>query len=259
MIVLLAESKTMSSQEEEISQQTYKAHEPTLEAMADKTMAYISSLSSEEISERLGVSGNMARSISKMAYEFPFKSLGYTAIKGFTGVAFKAFRAEDLSQGNLEYAQNHLRIISSLYGILRPCDIIKPYRLEFNKNCGPANENITKYLKAKTTISLVKFLKETAVKEVLDLLPSDAAKLIDWKIIKAFAKVERVSFQFIDSNEKLKTPGAAKLKELRGKMAREIIEKEIKEYKDLIKTESIDYLHSKEYSKPGYPVFLVSP
>lgn len=52
------------------------------------------------------------------------------AIGCFTGDVYKGLNIDDFTQDDLKYSQNHLRILSGLYGILKPLDLMKPYRLE---------------------------------------------------------------------------------------------------------------------------------
>lgn len=256
MVILLAESKSMSTNQVSIEKSVFENHMPVLEELADQTMSFLAEQNPDRISEILGVSTIMAKNILKLAYDFPLKSTGYKAIEGFTGVAYRALAAKSLSSQALEFANNNLRIISSLYGVLKPEDIIKPYRLDFNKNCGPDNSNIIKYLKPKTTIAFSKFIKENNVNEVLDLLPADATKCLDWKIIKAFTKVNKVCFQTLTVKGILKTPSATRIKELRGLMARLILQKNITSFTDLIQEENENFIFSAQDSKPGLPVFL---
>ena len=258
MIILLAESKTMASQQDEISEQEYLIHRPLLEDMADKTMAFIATLNCSQISEMLGVSSQLSRKIINLAYEFPAKTKGNNALHSFTGDAYRALDASSLNRETIIRANKHLRIISSLYGILKPDDIIKPYRLDFNKDCGPDHVNMTKYLKSKVTISLVNFIKQTEQQEIIDLLPADASKCLDWKIIRAFSKVNKICFQTLTPAGKLRTPQAARLKELRGKMTRFILQEDIKTFSDLINYRNDDFVYSPDDSKLGLPVFITS-
>lgn len=257
MVTLLAESKTMLSEEKPVLESVFEDHTPALEEMADHTMDFIRNLSVNEISELLGISSQLAMKSVGYAYEFPNKKMGYGAIYGFTGEAFKALDVSTISKEALDFANDNLRIISSLYGILKPDDIIKPYRLEFNKNCAPNNQNIAKYLKPKITIEFVKFLRSQKVKDVIDLLPADADACLDWKIIRSVSKVHKINFKTLDNSGKLKTPLTKHLKESRGKMARFILENSIQSFSDLIKAESEDFFYSPNDSKPGLPVFLV--
>lgn len=52
------------------------------------------------------------------------------AVLAFAGDTYRGLDASSLSAGDLDYAQGHLRILSGLYGLLRPLDLIQPYRLE---------------------------------------------------------------------------------------------------------------------------------
>lgn len=52
------------------------------------------------------------------------------ALFSYTGIVFKRLNPKDFSASELEYAQEHLRLTSFCYGLLRPLDVIRPYRLE---------------------------------------------------------------------------------------------------------------------------------
>lgn len=52
------------------------------------------------------------------------------AMLAFNGDVYEGFAAKTLSAGDLDYAQNHVRVLSGLYGLLRPLDLLQPYRLE---------------------------------------------------------------------------------------------------------------------------------
>ncbi|MCF8474115.1 MAG: peroxide stress protein YaaA [Emcibacter sp.] len=56
------------------------------------------------------------------------------AIFAFTGDTYVGLAANSLSEDDLDYAQNHYRILSGLYGLLRPLDLMQPYRMEMGKN-----------------------------------------------------------------------------------------------------------------------------
>ncbi|MBS5165431.1 MAG: YaaA family protein [Butyricicoccus pullicaecorum] len=58
---------------------------------------------------------------------------GQPAILSYDGLAYKNLDADTLSDADLEYAQAHLRHLSALYGVLRPLDLIRPYRLEMGQ------------------------------------------------------------------------------------------------------------------------------
>ena len=258
MITLLSESKTMESRQEAVSPDILKQHTPVLEETADNIMSYLATLSPLQISQNLGISIQLGKKAHDLAYDFNHKLTGYPAIFGFTGEAFRAFDVKSLDPTRLEAADEKLRIISSVYGILKPHDIIKPYRCEFNKPVTSDSKTPIQIFKSKVTIEFVKLIKENKVAEVIDLLPADADKCLDWKIIRAFTSVQKICFQVITNEGKLKTPLARRLKELRGLMARDILEKNIQTFEQLKTLESENYIFSPQDSKTGLPVFISS-
>lgn len=52
------------------------------------------------------------------------------AVLAFNGDVYEGFDAKSLSAADLDYAQRHVRVLSGLYGVLRPLDLLQPYRLE---------------------------------------------------------------------------------------------------------------------------------
>lgn len=256
MITLIAESKTMSSRQIEISREEYLAHTPAAERQADEIIAGLSALSPEELSERLGLSASMARTAQKLIYEFPDKSHGYQAMQGFTGVVFKSFGSDTLSPEALDFTRRHVIIASSLYGLLRPADIIKPYRLDYKASGAPGDMTMQRFWKQWNTISLVKHLKEHNEHEILNLMPADASKCFDWKVIRSFCKVYIVQMQEPDGPESTRTPRANRLKQLRGLLLREIADKRIDSTESLRSIESPHFVFAGELPYPGYLTFL---
>ncbi len=226
MLILIAESKTMLGQEQPVSRECYEANTPAGEAFADETMSRISGMDVADIAAAIKISPAMAARVVRMAYEFPDKQIGLRAIDAFTGVVFKNFDFPSLSPAEKQRTAANVRIISSLYGWLRPEDIIKPYRFDFTTPLAPDDKTFAAWWKKDVTIQLVRHLKATGEKDILNLLPADAAKCIDWKLVKNFAKVWKVDFKEQDGAA-VRTPHAGKLKALRGHLLRQIITRDI--------------------------------
>ena len=85
----------------------------------------------------------------------------------FTGHTYVGFDAASMSDADLDYAQNHVRILSGLYGILRPLDLIHPYRLEMGTR-----------LKTRRGDSLYKYWGDRLAKALSDELESHPNRLI---------------------------------------------------------------------------------
>lgn len=227
MITLIAESKTMADNERPVSNEEFEAHRPSGEPTADEVMLNVAGMTVPEISSAIKISPALAAKVTKMAYEFPNKSMGYKAIESYTGVVFKEFRYTELAPDEKLRVAENVRLISSLYGWLLPSDIIKPYRFDFTTRLAPDDRTFSDYWRRNVTMALVKDLQAKGDNVIINLLPSEAAKCIDWKLVKRFAKVYKVDFKEVKDGGEYRTPHAGRLKALRGELLREIIRRGI--------------------------------
>ena len=222
MIILIAESKTMAPCDSIISSEYLHAHTSIYSSVADTIMHRISEMHPEEIITRTKLSTAMTRNLIQMAYEFPNKSLGGKAIEAYTGVVFKALDYSTLPAKAQSLCNAQVRIISSLYGWLRPDDIIKPYRLEYTSSI-IENISMSKFWQPDVTSTLIKTLQTSGESDIINLLPADAAKCIDWKRITPHAKVWKIDFRTYADGSTLRTPHSTRLKTLRGHLLRELL------------------------------------
>ncbi|MEA3117717.1 MAG: uncharacterized protein QOI13_987 [Paraburkholderia sp.] len=90
-------------------------------------------LSPQQISTLMGVSDALARlnfqRFADWSSEFG-RHNAKQAVLAFNGDVYEGFDAKSLSAADLDYAQQHVRVLSGLYGVLRPLDLLQPYRLE---------------------------------------------------------------------------------------------------------------------------------
>ena len=249
MLILIAESKTMTGCDDPVTSGQFHDCMPLFEEYADEIMSHLKDKTVEEIASEVGISVSLARQMQKMIYEFPNKNLGQAAIWAYTGVVFKSLDPSTLSTGALRNVERDVRIISSLYGLLNPTDIIKGYRTEFKSEISPDKTPLWKFYRRYNTIALGKTLQQANVSEILNLLPGDAAKSIDWKTIKRFAKVYKADFIEFSAEGPGKTPNAGKLKKLRGALLRQIVTDNILKVSDLL------HIESSEYMCEGTPVY----
>lgn len=257
MIILIAESKTMHLQEDEITSTLLNSHIPVGEKSADKIMARISLMNMEDLSEVVKISPAMAAKLHRMAYEFPNKQQGIEAINAFTGVVFRNFDFGSLTVLEKTRVERDVRIISSLYGWLKPSDIIKPYRFDYSTPLAPSDQTFAAYWKKDVTIQLVKELQSSGDNNILNLLPTDAAKCVDWKLVKRFARVWKADFKE-QNGDSVMTPHAGKLKALRGLLLREIITKDIRTPGSLLSLESDHMLPAGTPDYPDHIAFICS-
>lgn len=228
----------MAGQEQSVTFEDYLEHHPCMDPVATLFMKKWSEWSLGEIASVLKVSNSMAAEFKRMAYNFPYKETGLKALTAFTGVVFRAFDYASLSSEQQKYADSAIGIVSSLYGLLKGDDIVKSYRLDFNTKIAPTGETMAKYWKSLITPMLLDSMRESGEKEILDLLPSEAAKSLNWQWIKREMHVVKVEFRSIADGGSLTTPHATLLKKMRGLLLRDIIQNEIKTFKDLLAYES---------------------
>ena len=113
------------------------------------------------------------------------------ALFSYTGIVFKRLNPKDFSASELEYAQEHLRLTSFCYGLLRPLDVIRPYRLEGDVVLPElGNQTMFSYWRSRLTDTFIQDIKQAG--GILCNLASDEMKsLFDWKRVVIYTKMSR--------------------------------------------------------------------
>lgn len=256
MIILIAESKTMLPEQKSFPPEVLKSCTPCGDVAAGEIMEAVNGMSVGELAEQTGLTATLAARMKKMAYEFAYKATGNRAIEAFTGVVFKALDYPSLTPEAQSRCDSEVGIISSLYGWLRPSDIVKPYRLDFTSHLDGIpveGRALYSFWRPDVTKQLVRKVMAAGETEILNLLPSDAAKCIDWKLVKRFAKVWKVDFQEVQDGGRMKTPAAGRLKTLRGLLLRQILEEGLRGAASLKNSVSPNYVCE---GTPVYPDHL---
>jgi len=173
------------------------------------------------------------------------------AIFTFNGDVFHGLDANTLSSEKIHRMQNQLRILSGLYGLLRPLDLIQPYRLEMGTNFSlGTHKNLYDFWKDKTTQQLNLEMEEGEL--FVNLASNEYFNVIDIK--KLVAKI--VTPQFKDfKNGKLKIISFF-AKKARGMMVRHLVDVNAKTIEDIKTFNSDGYSFSaNETVDPLKPVF----
>jgi cytoplasmic iron level regulating protein YaaA (DUF328/UPF0246 family) len=171
----------------------------------------------------------------------------------FKGDVYQGLNAEDFTTKDLKFAQKHLRILSGLYGILRPMDVIKPYRLEMGTK-----------LKTSKGKNLYEFWGESVKNNVIDDLSSQKSDLLINLASKEYFTVlgkmpeyiNVVSPVFKDYKSGKYKVISFYAKKARGLMARWIIQNNVTDFEELINFDIDGYRYSKGESTVSEPVFL---
>lgn len=142
MLIVLSPAKTLDY---DTPPQTRKKTQPALLDRSQDLVADARKLSPADIGELMGISDKLAdlnhRRFMNWSPPFTLENAKQSVL-AFKGDVYTGLAAESLSGDDLTFAQQHLRILSGLYGVLRPLDLMQPYRLEMGlkfANRGGAN------------------------------------------------------------------------------------------------------------------------
>ncbi len=170
----------------------------------------------------------------------------------FSGAAYKGLDFQSIPNKAKDYAQKSLRILSGLYGVLKPFDLIQPYRLEMGTrlNTSPNTSNLYKFWGDKLTKAINAEINEDET--VVNLASNEYFKAI---------KVEKLKGNLINCVFKENKKGEYKIimsyaKTARGLMSRFIIENFIDNKDDLIAFNTAGYVYSPAMSSENNLVFI---
>ena len=142
----------------------------------------------------------------------------------FTGATFDGLSIRSFDKDSYDYVQRNLRILSGLYGILKPFDIIQPYRLEMGTNTVKLiNSSLYEFWSNDISQNLNEELKINGSKYLFNLSSKEYFSVLDYKKINA----EVINFDFkVKLNDEYKNIGM-QIKKMRGSMAKFIIDNKI--------------------------------
>lgn len=134
MIILMHSSKTMRPP----MSATTPSGRPVLLDRAEELVAYLRTLSPEQLSRIMAISADLAVKTREQYAEWSTKADRQApAAATFVGDIYSGLRIDSFHAADRAYADTHLRILSGLYGILGPFDGISPYRLEMGYRLPP--------------------------------------------------------------------------------------------------------------------------
>lgn len=107
------------------------------------------------------------------------------ALLAFSGEVYRGIDAKSMDASQLDFAQDHLRILSGLHGMLKPLDLIQPYRLEMGTTLPvQRKKNLYQFWGEKITDSLNEAMQSSGTDTVLNLASSEYFKAVDFSKIK---------------------------------------------------------------------------
>lgn len=136
MLTVISPAKTLDF---ETPATTEKYSQPAFLKQSQQLIDGLKKLSAQEIASLMSVSDKLAGlNVARyQEWQTPFTpDNARQAVLAFKGDVYAGLDAETLNQKGLDFAQNHLRILSGLYGVLKPLDLMQAYRLEMGTKFG---------------------------------------------------------------------------------------------------------------------------
>ena len=226
--------------------------EPYFKKNVDELVSVVRELSLKELENLMDISTNLAELNKKRFREFGNQQKKAAAF-AFAGDTYKGLSVENLEKNDLEFAQKHLRIISGLYGLLRPLDEIEPYRLEMgSKLKGKHGSSLYEYWGNKISEHLNQHAKTIGSEILVNCASNEYFNAIDTNNL-SLKVVTPIFMESKDGKEKIISFYA---KNARGAMARFIIQNRLQSERDLKKFDLDGYVYNAEKSSEGKPVFV---
>ena len=221
-MILISPSKNLNIRSETIN---FKFSEPQFKKKIKVLSDSLKGLSISELKSLMPISDKLVELNIKRFENFdkpdnPKKP----AVFLFTGATFDGLSIRSFDDDSYDYIQKNLRILSGLYGILKPFDIIQPYRLEMGTNTVKLiNSSLYEFWSNDISKNLNEEVKINGSKYLFNLSSKEYFSVLDHKKINA----EVINFDFkIKLNDEYKNIGM-QIKKMRGSMAKFIIDNKI--------------------------------
>jgi len=252
MLVLIAPAKKL----EYLGPNSPNGSQPEFINQTKELVELLCPMGAKQLASLMNISQSLAE-LNERRYanfSFPFTSTNSRpAVYSFQGDVYKGLNVGALSDKALLWLKDHLRILSGLYGLLRPLDLIQPYRLEMGVPLAtPYGKNLYDFWGDKITKALIKHMKEIGQSHLVNLASNEYFQAIHCDLLPTkpiqpvFKDYKNGVYKFI----------YLFARQARGLMARYIIENRIQKPADLANFDLEGYRFSKKDSSPEQPVFL---
>jgi hypothetical protein len=223
---------------------------PIFLAEQKKLLSAMKSLKIIDLQDLMAISENLAKLNFDRFQNFENQPTRQ-AILAFDGDVYDGFDKKNFAKNDFEFAQNHLVILSGLYGLLRPLDLIQPYRLEMGTDFKKIKficKNLYEFWGDKITLQINKYEDEY----LINLASNEYFSVINKKICNkkiidiVFKEQKNNQYKIIGINAKI----------ARGLMANFMIKNKITKTKDLLEFNLENYQFSKKFSSDNQLIFI---
>lgn len=176
-----------------------------------------SHLSQKKLAELMHISPALAKLNAGRFRDFP-DAAERPALYTFAGDVYTGLEAATLDEGAVRFAQDHVRLLSGLYGLLRPLDAMRPYRLEMGTRWAPRRKKLTDWWGDRIAAALAEDLEREGSGVILNLASQEYWAAVDGRL-PAGVRVIEVDFREADGRFV-----SFHAKKARGMMARYLVE-----------------------------------
>ncbi|AKL13748.1 TPA: peroxide stress protein YaaA [Kluyvera intermedia] len=252
MLILISPAKTLDYQSELA---TTRYTQPELLDHSQQLIKVARKLSAQQIKALMGISDKLADLNATRFHDwqpdFTLKN-ARQAILAFKGDVYTGLQAETFTEADFDFAQQHLRMLSGLYGVLRPLDLMQPYRLEMGIRLENAKgKDLYQFWGETITNTLNDAIKAQGDDIVVNLASDEYFKSV--KTQKLNAQIIKPVF-LDEKNGKFKVISFY-AKKARGLMSRYIIENRLTKPEQLTTFDSEGYFFDEALSGKGELVF----
>lgn len=253
MIALISPAKTMR---EKVENNSTITSEPRFMEQTRHIISMMLRYNSSELEQIFKISPAIARDLKHRFSElFDTNRDRSTAIDSYDGVVYKHFKSDTtISSTNAEYLQSRVRISSLLYGLLRPYDMIKPYRMEGFVRLADSDERVDRYWRDIQTQTLIDDTKEMGG-TLLYLASKEEQNAFNWREVKKEVRV--IDIQFLQyKGDKLRQV-VVYTKMARGEMIRFMTNNNITNPEEVKKFEWSGYKYNPDHSSQDVWVWIM--
>jgi len=253
MLIVISPAKTLDF---DTLPTTNTFSQPTMLDDSEKLIDVLTTKSPSDIEKLMKISPKLAELNAERYHTWsrPFDANNAKqAVLAFKGDVYTGLDAESLSDKELAYAQDHLRILSGLYGLLRPLDLMQAYRLEMGtKLDNPKGKNLYEFWGNKITDAINAQLADQQSDALINLASNEYFKSVKAKNINA----DIVTPVFKDWKNGQYKMISFYAKKARGLMSAWVIKNQVEELAQLSGFNVDGYQYSSNDSDALNPVFL---
>ena len=253
MMIVLSPAKTLDY---DTPWKEGQATEPAYLDQSAELVQQLKGLSVEDISELMSISETLAQvNVDRYQTWSPIMGtdVAKPALLAFKGDVYQGLAADQWSATDKRYAQKHLRVLSGLYGLLRPLDLMRPYRLEMGTALANARgKDLYAFWRETISPALNDAAKQAKTSWLINLASNEYFKAVDKKRLD----LQVVTPQFKDLKNGQYKMISFYAKKARGMMARFIIQQRIEKLDDLKAFSEAGYYFDAEGSDDKTLLFL---